>query len=284
MEVRAVSRALDVLSLVAQAPASLTEIAAGVSLSKATVHRLLQTLQGRGFVRLDPGHARYVLGAAVEMLAHTTDRYIALKQAARPIMAQLRDRTGETVLLTVREGDERLTLHVVLSPKELRVAPDIGVRKPVHAGAAGKALLAGLDDQQLQDIAERTSLLPVTARTVSSLGALKREIKAIALRGYTVSIEETVDGQAALGVPIRIAQRTVAALVVCGPVQRFKPLMLKSMVSDALRAAAALERAVHAASPDGHRHARQRAPVLPGSLTAPIRRKAATVAAFTNPL
>ncbi len=222
LEVRAISRAIDVLRYIgdSKSGASLTEIAISVGLSKATTHRVLQTLQSREFVSCDKVSGCHFLGPEFFRLAHRTDPYESLKRIARPFLESLRAETGETVTLVVRENDVRLTIDVLLSPQELNAAPPMGSKKPIHAGAGGKALLINADEAQLDELARRTGLPRLAAMTLSTATGLKREMARIRRRGYATSIEEAVEGEGAVAVPIVVHGQVVAAVNVCGPASR----------------------------------------------------------------
>lgn len=246
LEVRAISRAVDVLRHIGNVGTgvSLSEIAASVGLSKATTHRVLQTLQAAQFVRCNPLNGYYILGAEFVRLAHGADPYESLKRIARPFLEAIRDETAETVALVVRDHDERLTIEVLLSPQELKAAPAVGSRKPIHAGAAGKALLALATEEELEALAARTGLPRLTGTTLTSLVEIKRELARIRGLGYARSSEEAVEGQCAVGIPIIVGARVIAAINICGPVMRATPerteRMVKKGTAAAKRIAAAL--------------------------------------------
>lgn len=239
MEIRAISRAVSVLKYIGQVATgvSLTEIAASVGLSKATTHRILHSLQSVGFVRCDPLNGHYFLGPLLLALAQRADPHESLKRLARPFLESLRDETQETVTLVTRDHDERFTIDVLLSPQELKVAPPVGSKRPIHAGAAGKALLALASDEELQALAARTGLPRLTRTTVTSLAELKREIAKVRNLGYARSVEEAVEGQAAVGIPIIVDERVVAGINICGPSSRITPRRAQVMVKRGMVAA-----------------------------------------------
>jgi len=239
MEVRAISRAIDVLRYIGNAKSgvSLTEIAASVGLSKATTHRVLQTLQSGEFVRCDAATGYYSVGAEFLRLAHRADPHESLKRIARPFLESLRAATEETVALVVRDHDERLTIDVLLSPQELKATPAVGSKKPIHAGAPGKALLADANDAQLEALVARTGLPRLTATTVTSAAGLKREIARVRAVGYAKSIAEAVEGQGAVSVPIMVQGRVVAAINICGPTFRLRPNRVQRMIKGGVAAA-----------------------------------------------
>jgi IclR family KDG regulon transcriptional repressor len=217
LTVRAVERALDILLCFTDSTdLGLMEIANRVSLHKSTVHRLLASLEGKGFVIRDPATEKYRLGFRVwelsANLAQTDDPAIILL----PEMERLRDVLGETISLYVRDGEERIRIQAVQSNQAIRRVAPIGARLPLYVGASSKVLLAYADvETQLKIINSGT--WPSSIKR----GAFQRQLEAIKASGYATSIEEREPGAAAVAAPIMDRTgRLSAALSVSGPANR----------------------------------------------------------------
>lgn len=180
------------------------------------------------------------LGAELLSLALQTDPHDALKRSSRSILEWVRDQTEETAALVVRNFDERLTIDVLLSPHELRASPAVGSRKPIHTGAAGKTLLAYVDESELDALAARTGLPRLTTTTLTSVAKLKRQLALVRARGYATSISEAVMGQGAVAVPVILGGRPVAAINICAPTLRLNRKQVQLMVEIAMVAASRL--------------------------------------------
>ena len=141
-------RALDILDAFAEEGASLTlaDLGRRAGLTAPTTHRLVKALVSRGFLVTDASR-RYSLGPAVMRLAsvvmHRTDDLAALSM---PTLERLRELTGETASLHCLLGNERICVAELVSPEPIRMQSDVGRTYPIHAGAAGKAILAWQPD------------------------------------------------------------------------------------------------------------------------------------------
>jgi DNA-binding IclR family transcriptional regulator len=240
MEVRAIKRATEVMRSIAVHPdgLSLTGIAEITGLSKATVHRILHTLTAADFVRLENG--RYLPGNFFLTLANGSDSFRDLKKAAAGHLDHLCRRTGETAALVVRRGQERVTIAVALSPHELKAVPEVGSTKPIHAGAAGKALLAYLSPEERDSVLQGYRLERVAANTVTSHVELLREIQKVRQQGYAMSAEESVNGQAAIAAPVLKDGEIVAVVNLSVPVARATRRAMREWTPQVIAAAKAI--------------------------------------------
>lgn len=231
MEIRSLTRAVAILKHLGSesAGASLSQIAGEVGLSKATASRFLRALLAVDFVRFDTNRGRYFLGQGLVRLALLFAPHSELKSLARRSLLELRDQTTETVALVVAQGTERITIDVILSPHELKAAPEIGSSKPIYAGAAGKALLSTYSNSELEKILHDVVLVSLAPGTIVAPTELRRDLIRVRDRGYAISVEETVRGQAAVAAPILRPNGSVAgAINLCGPSVRLPRAKLQA--------------------------------------------------------
>ncbi|ANY65795.1 IclR family transcriptional regulator [Paenibacillus sp. BIHB 4019] len=215
--VRAVERALDILiCFTAGKDLVMTEIAERTGLHKSTVHRMLATLEDKGFIERDLVTERYRLGMRVwELSAHLsrTDDPAVIWQ---PEMERLRDKLGETVSIYVRDGSERIRIQAVQSNQPVRRVAPIGARLPLYAGASSKVLIAYADPLVREEIFGDPSWL-----FTIDLDQYKMQLADITEQGYATSFEEREPGAAAFSAPIFGREgKLVAALSVSGPASR----------------------------------------------------------------
>lgn len=190
-----------------------SELARRTGLAKATVHRLVGHLVETGLLERDGQTVR--LGSKLFELGQRVPRQRDLRDAARPAMADLRDATGHTVHLAVREGAEVLYVDILPGPDAPATPATIGGRWPVHATGVGKAMLA------FASAADREALLAgplprVSARTVSAPGLLAKELATIAAAGIAFDREESKAGLVCAASPIFDPDGVVAAVSVSG--------------------------------------------------------------------
>ena len=134
-----VDKAMAVLSAVEAEPRSLAELVDASGLSRPTAHRLAVALEAHGLLRRDDD-GRFCLGLRLIGLGHEAAEAVPLWAAARPALAWLHEQTGESVQLFVRDGDSRVCVESIESPRELRTIVPVGARLPLSAGSAGKVL------------------------------------------------------------------------------------------------------------------------------------------------
>jgi IclR family acetate operon transcriptional repressor len=219
----AADRVADVLMLFARGPASagVSEIARELGLSKAVVHRILQSLVSRSFVAVNPGTREYRLGPAALALGARALRDVDLRRAARPVLRRLRDDTNETTTLSELVDDGRVYLDQIESRQEVKMTVELGRPHPLHAGASSRVILAFLPRERVARIVDG-GLPALTSDTITSTHALRRELAEVRRRGYATSHNERQPGAASVAAPVfNVESEVVGSLSVCGPASRF---------------------------------------------------------------
>jgi IclR family acetate operon transcriptional repressor len=200
--VQSVQRAAALLSALGDAgrPLSAAELSAVAGLPRPTVYRLLQTLRAQGLVA-QSGPA-FAIGAGVLWLAARRLEQLELRSVGRPVLAALRDRTGETVHMGVLEADRVVYVEKMESPGPLRMASMVGRIVPAHSTALGKAMLAYLPSERVNEIAQRHGLARRTPNTITDPSRLFQELSAIRARGFAIDNVENEDGIRCVGAAI----------------------------------------------------------------------------------
>ncbi|MDQ0495217.1 MULTISPECIES: IclR family transcriptional regulator [Paenibacillus] len=234
LTVRAVERALDILlCFTADSDLGLTEIASKIGLHKSTVHRLLTTLEDRGFVVRNAATEKYRLGFRIwELSTHLSqsDEPAVLLQ---PAMEGLRDRLGETVSLYLRDGSMRIRIQAVQSNQAIRRVAPVGARMPLAVGASSKVLAAFMPPQELEALLRGDEWPSSVDPEV-----YKAQLQDIREKGYATSYEEREPGAAAVAAPVVNRKGQVAAaLSVSGPVSRLAPETLHDFAPILIEAA-----------------------------------------------
>ncbi|MGI9577321.1 MAG: IclR family transcriptional regulator [Microthrixaceae bacterium] len=226
--VAAIERAADVLFLFARSEArtlGVTEIASTLGISKAVVHRILSSLRDRELVTLDEETRRYSLGPAVLVLADAYRDGLDHRAAAVASMRRLSESTGETVTMSVLSGGRRVYVDQVTPPVEVKMTVQVGGSYPLHAGSSSKAFLAFMSPAERRRVLEG-DLPAVTDGTITSPSTLEDDLAAIRKRGYAVSMGEREAGAGSVAAPVfDHTGDPVMVLSVCGPIERFRPLV-----------------------------------------------------------
>jgi DNA-binding IclR family transcriptional regulator len=165
-------KAVVVLHAVATAPASLTELQARTGLPRATVHRLAAALEHHGLLRRDQT-GRYELGLALVSLGRVAAERFPLVEVANPALLELRDGTGESVQLFVREGAQRRCVVSLESSHGLRWIVPQGSLLPLDVGSAGRVLSGETSKHGwVQSVGEREAgVASVSAPVVATDGS-----------------------------------------------------------------------------------------------------------------
>ncbi len=224
--IEVLSRAINVLSVFSHARPSLglTEIVAAVGLPKTTGFRVLSSLVKRDFCEIDSQTGKYSLGFALVRLADIRRRQSNVHEIATPVMREIRNEINETVILSVLSGDFRVHIDFVEGLHPMRRTADLGVRAPLYAGAASKVLLAGMEDDEIEDYLKRTELTAFQKTTITDKTMLWRDIRAIRKRGYAESKGELFPGGGALAAPLKdFTGNTVAVIDILTPEHRYTP-------------------------------------------------------------
>jgi DNA-binding IclR family transcriptional regulator len=221
-----VERATAVLRMFVDTPGpslGITEIANGLGLSKAVVHRVVTSLREADFLEADAESRRYRLGPGSLALGLAYLDRVDVRALARPDLEDLSAATHETATLSVRHGHQRVYVDQVTPQTEIRMSVAIGKPYPLHAGSSSKAFLAFLSEEERAEYFASGPLEPLTGATIVDLAALEKDLHEIRERGYARSEGERQAGASSVAAPVFNHEgRPVAVVSVCGPSERFR--------------------------------------------------------------
>jgi DNA-binding IclR family transcriptional regulator len=189
----------------------------------------------------------YSLGFKMLQMGEVRRKQSNLWSLSAPVMRQIRDEIGETVVLSIRRGDLRIQIDAAEGLHSLRRIADPGLHAPLYAGAASRVLLAGMSEPDINAYLRRTPLKQIQKNTMTSVDLLLAELAVILAQGYAESSNEVLEGGAALAAPIRnMSGATVGVLDIITPESRYSPehrekalrLLLEGVASISRRAGA----------------------------------------------
>lgn len=239
--VKSLIKALRILEELGEHGAlGVTELGRRLGMRLSTVHRLLGTLRGKGYVLTDPATSRYLLGGTIARLGDAISRQSPLMRMGTVAVEEVSRQCNETVNLAVLDGTDVVYAARHESSYSLRATSVLGGRWPAYASALGKALLADLPESDVLRLYGRTPRLrKLTPKTQSSLKSLLAELAAVRRLGVADDREETSIGVCCIAVPIRGASgRAVAALSISGPISRMTREHINALKPDLKRAGA----------------------------------------------
>jgi DNA-binding IclR family transcriptional regulator len=198
----------------------LRAIAEQTKLNKSTAYRFLAHLEKAGYLVRDSSGA-YLLGPRLVHLGSGSTYQSTIRKVSRPILETLWRQTGETVNLAVLDGREVLYLDVLESPHNFRLVSQVGMRRPLHCTALGKAVLASQSTSFRDELLATTKLEKLTPHSITRASELIDELGKIQRRGYALDDEEVELGARCVAAPILDSSGQVAAGVsVSGPIIR----------------------------------------------------------------
>jgi len=234
---RSAEKMLDLLTLVGEGHRSLNALSAASEMPKSTVHRLLQVLVSRSYLRVNAGEFR--LGYRLLELGELARMGLRLSAQARQKMKNLSEETNETVHLGELDGSDIVYLEKVDGMRGLQMASHVGLRSPAQCTAMGKVLLAYLDGT-----AAEARLLELPARTPNTLttrSAIMDELARVRSRGYALDREENEIGIRCVAAPIwDHTGRVVAAISLSGATQFISEARQAQLVPSVMDCAAGI--------------------------------------------
>lgn len=246
--IQSLDRALMVLEDVAAHPGqTLSELAARLDQSPATLYRVLSTLAARDIAETDPSTQTWHVGPGAFRIGSAFLRRTAIMERARPLMQRLVEQTGETANLGTERGDKVLFLGQVETHESIRAFFPPGTQASMHSSGIGKALLSTYDGPRVARIFAAEPIKRFTPATNATLLALEADLARIRARGYAVDNEERTAGMRCVAAPVFDAMgAAVAGLSISGPISRVTPERIPEIGGFVAEAAQSLSRALGA--------------------------------------
>lgn len=190
--IQVLDRAMNLLDVLAQhtKPVSLKDLAAATGLHASTTHRILNDLVvGRYVDRVDSG--MYQLGMRLLELGSLVKRRLNVREVALEPMRELHRATGQTVNLSLQQGDEIVYIERAWSERSgMQVVRAIGGHAPLHLTSTGKLFLSVAEPRQVRAYALRTGLAGTTRNSITDIERLERELAMVRRHGYARDNEE----------------------------------------------------------------------------------------------
>ena len=218
--IESVDRALRLVELLRDEDAvSLTEAAERLDVPPSTAHRLLAALMHRDFAVRDG--RLYRAGPALVVRREEPVTVQGLRDVFLPALELLHGRVQETAQLLAWEGKDTRFVVGIEPDRPLRVTARSGDHMPAYVSSGGKALLAVMDDAEVEALYDR-GLPPWPTGRIKDVGELKKQLAKVRKQGYGTNFEETEVGVCGIGVAVcGSGGRGLAALVVAVPSARF---------------------------------------------------------------
>ena len=245
--VPALQRGMQLLGQFSRGERELTgaELSRRLDLPRASVFRLLQTLEQMGFVERVGDGPSYKLGIAVLRLGFEYLASMELTEHGRPIIDDLCGSTGLSAHLVVRDAREVVIVAKSAGRSFMFNSIQVGARVPAHATVLGRVLLGDQSAEALAALYADVRLEPYTTQTPTTLSALQALIEADARRGYGISQGGFEAGISTIAAPVYDDHHHIAAAVsVTVPSQRIDTQALDGIVAQVCDAALRLSQRI----------------------------------------
>lgn len=213
-------RAMQILNCFSNGTLELrfSELADRLELNRTTLYRLLEAMRGYGLLELDRATGEYHLGMKLFELGTLAVGRLEIDECAAPALETLVEQTGETAHLCVLDGADVIYIAKVESKYALRIPSGVGRRNPAYCTGVGKAILAHLPEEQLETYLAQTPLSAFTEKTIVLPAALKKDLRQIRVRGYSVDDQEIDENIRCIGAPVKdYSGKVIAAISIAGP-------------------------------------------------------------------
>jgi IclR family pca regulon transcriptional regulator len=192
-----------------------SELSRGLDLSRSTAHRYVATLAKLGYLQQDPESKRYRLGPKVLDLGFSALNSMDLREISAPHLRKLSDETQHTVNLAILDGTDVVYIERCRTTqpgqREIDLNLHVGARLPAYCTAMGKAILAFVPGDRLEEIIAATDFAPRGPNTLTDPKALREELNKIRASGIAVNDEELAYGLRSIAAPIHSHSGEVVA-------------------------------------------------------------------------
>lgn len=200
----------------------LQDLSTKLTLNKSTVHRILNSLIYMGYVKQDNITLKYRPSMKIWELANQVITKLDIVEIARPFIKELVASIEETVHLVELDGSHAVYIDKVESyTNTIRMASNVGKSIPLYCSGVGKAMLAYMDDSDIEKIWNDSTISPHTEHTITDFTCFMNEIKLIRKLGYALDNEENEKGVRCIAVSLSSKDRNSRyAFSISAPINR----------------------------------------------------------------
>lgn len=237
-QLKSVDRAFRIVELLREEGGlTLTEVAEELDMAKSSTHRYLKALEENGYVVRDDDN--YYPGLKFLTIGQFARERKKAFRLAKPKVKQIAEKTDERAELIVEEHGRGIFVHHETGENAVTTDTGVGTTLPLHATAAGKAILAYYPDDKVQEIINRHGLSAHTNHTITDKEELFAELETIRENSIAFNRGEIISGVHAVGVPLRTDSHTIiGALSITGPSDRLKGDRMTREIPELLRGVA----------------------------------------------
>jgi DNA-binding IclR family transcriptional regulator len=237
--VPAIDKCFSILESIAHSkrPLGFTEIVKETGLNKSTVFNILHTLNDLGVLDKGPD-GLFHLGSRLFILGNAAAKGSELIQTVHPYLVKINNEYRVSAFLGILSGTEVIIIDKADMAQKVKVSSEIGMKIPLFAGVAGKALLSQLSDHAVDAILENYQFKKYTPKTNTNRCEIKKEVLKVRETGVACDMEEYIEGLVAVAVPIKTNRDELqTAIWAVGLKQEFKERALKEITAFLIKTA-----------------------------------------------
>ena len=208
-------------------------------MSLSTLYRYLLTLVESGYLVRTPSGG-YLPGFKIVELGMHVLGTVNLREIARPYLVELMQKTGHTVHLVLRDGNEGVYVDKIEGLRTLPMVSKVGMRMSLYSTGFGKAILAYLSPEEIEKYICEVPLVAKTLNTVTDPDRLREELLRIRERGYSFDNQENEEGVCCIGAPIfGSLGQVIGAVSIAGHYLRFQDEAERELLASEVKSTAA---------------------------------------------
>lgn len=196
-------KALEMLEEIVVNPAGVrpSSLAKKFDMSLPNAYKYLKVFEEYGFVVKKPDGS-YIPSFKIVELSSIILRRLDIRDISVPFLLDLMIKTGQTVHLTMKDGFEGVYVHKIEGANSIPMVSKIGMKMDLYSTSAGKAILAFIPEDELEEYLRTVKLIKKTERTITDPKELKKELKVVRKRGYAIDDEENEPGIRCVGAAV----------------------------------------------------------------------------------
>jgi len=236
-----IGRIVRTFEILAAQPQTAAELGRRLDVNRSTALRLLTELIDTGYVARDPETKRFAVVPSrfLNLIAHQGD-HTDWTQIIDPILAEIRDETGDSTILGVPANHTMVYLAFFPTFHVLAVSEQLGTVRPMNCSALGKAYLSALDDDALESHLALLSYDTGTPHAAHTATELRNRVMQAREDGYALDVDETFDEVRCVAIPLSVRGSLVGAVGISGPASRFPLPRMRELGAHLIKRTASL--------------------------------------------